>query len=78
MNRYLSFQILFFLSVIIILISGRALYYDELNDDSNTKLSAIKDAGNAIQKSIKALFLTKFLFLIRSKKPSIRTIKSIR
>lgn len=62
MNRYLSFQILFFLSVIIILISGRALYYDELNDDSNTKLSAIKDAGNVIQKSIKALFFNKISF----------------
>ncbi|CAF1092397.1 unnamed protein product [Rotaria sordida] len=43
MNRYFTFQMIFIFFPLIILISGRALYYDELNDDTNTRLTLNED-----------------------------------
>ncbi|CAF0724985.1 unnamed protein product [Rotaria sp. Silwood1] len=37
MNNYFTFPIILISFLLITLISGRAIYYDELNDDDNTK-----------------------------------------
>ncbi|CAF2042982.1 unnamed protein product [Rotaria magnacalcarata] len=39
MNRYIIFQSLILFSFFLIFTSGRRLYYDELNDDSITRVS---------------------------------------
>lgn len=45
MNYYIILQVWLSFSLLIALTSGRALYYDELDDDDDRKLSSGEEAG---------------------------------
>ena len=48
MNHYCIYQILLVLFLLITLITGRALYYDQLDEDDKTKLSSNEDNGKIL------------------------------
>jgi hypothetical protein len=45
MNHYYIYQIFLVLLLLITIISGRALYYDQLDEDDKMELSSNEDEG---------------------------------
>jgi hypothetical protein len=60
MNNYHIYQIFLGLLLMMTLISGRALYYDQLDEGDKMKLSSSEDEGKTNERNFHQLFCCQF------------------